>query len=149
MRVVLGPLILALASCSATDSDKPRADASISISQIYWSDGDSGRLDGRAFRLRNVDAPETGGVGAAIGGAECDFEREQGFLAKEFIVTLTGYAAIFITSNYGPDRYDRDVVDMSADGIDVATAGIEAGHLRPWPHDSDGNSLADKPTWCE
>lgn len=29
--------------------------------------------------------PETGGEGAAIGGAECERERERGFLAKDFV----------------------------------------------------------------
>ena len=122
--------------------------AQVTIGEIYWSDGDSGRLAGVAFRLRNVDAPETGGVGAAIGGAKCDQEREMGFLAKEFIVTLTSSAAIVITNDYGPDRFNRSVVDLQADGIDVASAGIEAGVLKAWPHDADGNSLAAKPNWC-
>jgi len=40
-------------------------------------------------------------------------------------------------------------VDLSADGIDVAAAGIEAGLLKPWPHDANGNSLSAKPNWCE
>ena len=122
--------------------------AQASIGEIYWSDGDSGRLAGVAFRLRDVDAPETGGVGAAIGGAKCEQERELGFLAKEFIVTLTSSAAIVITNDYGPDRFDRSVVDLQADGIDVASAGLEAGVLKAWPHDADGNSLSAKPDWC-
>ena len=122
--------------------------AQVSIGEITWSDGDSGRLAGVPFRLRDIDAPETGGVGAAIGEAKCEQEREMGFLAKDFIVTLTSSAAIVITNNYGPDRFDRSVVDLQADGIDVASAGMEAGVLRAWPHDADGNSLAAKPNWC-
>jgi len=100
------------------------------------------------FRLRDVDAPETGGVGAAIGGAKCERERELGFFAKEFIVALTSSAAIIVTEDYGPDRFDRSVVDLSADGVDVASAGLEAGYLRAWPHDANGNSLSEKPDWC-
>jgi len=69
-------------------------------------------------------------------------------LAKEFIVALIKHAVITITKNYGPDRYDRAVVDLNADGIDVAMAGIESGHLQAWPHDDDGNSLSSKPDWC-
>lgn len=106
-------------------------------------------MDGVPFRLHDIDAPETGGVGAAIGGAKSEQERELGFLAKEFMVALTANAAIVVTTNYGPDRFDRDVVDLSADGIDVASAGIEAGHLKPWPHDVNGNSLSAKPLWCQ
>jgi len=119
------------------------------IGEINWSDGDSGRLVEMPFRLRDVDAPETGGVGSAIGGAKCTSEQNHGKLAKEFIVALTENAAIEITNNYGPDRYGRFVVDLNADGIDVATAGIEAGYLKPWPHDADGKSLTAKPNWCE
>ena len=45
------------------------------ITSIYWSDADSGRINGSLkFRLNSIDAPETGGVGAAIGGAECELE---------------------------------------------------------------------------
>jgi len=112
-----------------TDADLP---VPAPIKEIYWSDGDSGRLDGVAFRLKDVDAPETQSVGSAFGGAKCELERERGALAKEFIVALTGNAFIQITANYGPDRYDRLVVDLNADGIDVAKAGIEAGHLQAW-----------------
>ena len=53
-----------------------------------------------------------------------------------------------ITNDYGPDRFDRSVVDLQADNIDVASAGMEAGVLKAWPHDVDGNSLASKPDWC-
>lgn len=91
-------LILALGGCSINGSNQIPADDS-SISNIYWSDGDSGRLDGVPFRLKDVDAPETGGVGAAIGGAKCEKERELGYLAKEFMVTLTANAALTITHN--------------------------------------------------
>ena len=77
------------------------------------------------FRLRDVDAPETGGVGAAIGGAKCERERELGFLAKEFIVALTSSAAIIVAEDYGPDRFDKIVVDLSAAGVDVALAGLD------------------------
>lgn len=58
------------------------------VQEIYWSDGDSGRIDGTRFRLADIDAPETGGVGAR-GGAKCEGERELGFAAKEAIVEMT------------------------------------------------------------
>ena len=63
-------------------------------------------------------------------------------------MALTSNAAIVVTEDYGPDRFDRSVVDLSADGVDVASAGLEAGYLRAWPHDVDGNSLSAKPDWC-
>jgi hypothetical protein len=38
-------------------------------------------------------------------------------------------------------------LSISADGVDVAKAGLEAGLLRPWPH-RGSRALAAKPTWC-
>ncbi len=98
------------------------------------------------FRLANVDAPETGGVGAR-GGAKCEAERELGFDAKAFMVELTRDAELIITGNSGPDRYDRDVITLSANGTDVARAGVEAGHLGEWPH-KGRRALTKKPDWC-
>lgn len=80
------------------------------------------------FRLANVDAPETGGVGAR-GGAKCEFERELGYAAKAFMVELTRDVDLVITGRSGPDRYEREVITLSANGRDVAAAGIAAGHL--------------------
>lgn len=115
-------------------------------SSIYWSDGDSGRINGMKFRLADVDAPETGGVGAR-GGAKCEYERELGFEAKEFMVELTRNADLTITSSSGKDRYEREVVTLAANGLDLAEAGLEAGHLGPWPH-RGRRALTDKPDWC-
>ncbi len=138
--------ILAVSACgSDTSTDAPN---NISVGQITWSDGDSGEISNTPFRLSDVDAPETGGVGSSFGGADCEQERVKGFLARDFIVSLTAQATISITANYGTDRYGRNVVDLNADGIDVAAAGIEAGHLKPWPHDSNGNAITNKPDWC-
>ena len=94
---------------------------------IYWSDGDSGRINGMKFRLANVDAPETGGVGAR-GGAKCEAERVLGYLAKEYMVKLTSAEPLEITAVYGKDRYGREVIDLSADGLDVAQAAIDDGN---------------------
>lgn len=117
-------------------------------SSIYWSDGDSGKIDGERFRLYSVDAPETGGVGAR-GGAKCEGERKLGFDAKAFVVELTRDATLEITASYGYDDMEepRLLVDLSANGKDVGQAGIEAGHLAPWPHDGT-KALAAKPDWC-
>lgn len=114
---------------------------------IYWSDGDSGRINGAPFRLANVDAPETGGVGGR-GGAKCEKERILGYEAKEYIVGFTRGKALEITRQYGEDRYGRIVIDLSADGEDVGQAGIAAGHLKPWPH-VNGKAQTRKPDWCK
>lgn len=115
-------------------------------SKIYWSDGDSGRLDGMKFRLANIDAPETGSL-KQRGGAKCEAEREIGYEAKEFIVEFTRGKQIRIVRDYGEDRYERLVVDLTADGVDVAKAAVAAGHLRIWPH-KKGRAQAPKPDWC-
>lgn len=134
------PVLAACADPSATTITAAPAQS------IYWSDGDSGRIDGMKFRLADVDAPETGGVGA-IGGAKCEAEREIGFDAKAYMVELTRDAELVITSDSGPDRYDRNVITLSADGVDVGVAGIDAGHLDAWPH-KGRRALIKKPDWC-
>lgn len=113
---------------------------------IYWSDGDSGRLGNLKFRLANIDAPETGSL-KQRGGAKCEAEREIGYEAKAFLVEFTRGKTVKIVRDYGEDRYKRLVVDLSADGVDVAKAGVAAGHLRPWPH-KKGRAQVPKPKWC-
>lgn len=117
------------------------------VGSIHWSDGDSGRIDGEPFRLADVDAPETGGVGA-WGGAECEAERARGRRAKAFMVELTRDARVTLTARHGVDRYERAVVDLAVDGVDLGQAGIDARHLAPWPH-RDGRAETRKPDWCE
>jgi len=118
------------------------------ITSIYWSDADSGRINGDIkFRLNNIDAPETGGVGAAIGGAKCELERKRGFEAKEWIVDFTRGNKLEITQELGLDKYDRLVVDLSVAGEDLGQSGIDAGFLKPWPH-KGRRALSKKPDWC-
>ena len=143
MKHVLVPILLLAAACTPPSAETVSSE---SVSSIYWSDGDSGRLDGMKFRLANVDAPETGGVGA-IGGAKCEYERELGFEAKAFMVELTRDAELVITSSNGPDRYEREVITLSVNGEDIGEAGIAAGHLGAWPH-KGRRALTDKPDWC-
>ncbi len=143
VSVLFSPLI---SGCSVTAQDSSAA-ASLAYTSIYWSDGDSGKLGDLKFRLANIDAPETGSL-KQRGGAKCEAEREIGYDAKEFIVEFTRGKEIKIVRDYGEDRYDRLVVDIIANGVDVAKAGVDAGHLRPWPH-VKGRAQAPKPDWCE
>ncbi|MEP1144363.1 MAG: thermonuclease family protein [Henriciella sp.] len=143
MKSALLLLIIPLAACGGGEVAQVTATPA---SSIYWSDGDSGRIDGMKFRLANVDAPETGGVGAR-GGAKCEAERELGFEAKAFIVELTRDAELIITSKSGADRYDREVITLSVDGQDIGEAGKAAGHLGDWPH-RGRRALSKKPDWC-
>lgn len=143
MKLLLSLTAIIVVACAAPQVEL----ASDLATDIYWSDGDSGGIDGMKFRLSNVDAPETGGVGAR-GGAKCEYERELGYEAKAFIVELTRDAGLEITARYGSDRYDREVIDLSANGQDVGEAAIEAGHLGAWPHHGR-RALQKKPNWCE
>ena len=137
---------IALAGCKAVGSEYP----SLEITSIYWSDGDSGYLNGKKipFRLANVDAPETGGVGAAIGGAKCELERQRGFEAKAFVVELTENAELTIHREYGLDKYKRLVINLHANGLDVGKSAVNTGHLQDWPH-KGRRQLVKKPDWCK
>jgi endonuclease YncB( thermonuclease family) len=115
----------------------------VEVDSIYWSDGDSGRINGVEFRLHGVDAPETGGVGA-FGGAECEAERELGYEAKAAVVEYTRGKPIDITRSYGADRYGREVVDLSVDGEDLGSIMISRGAMKRWDYDSG----EPKPDWC-
>ena len=113
---------------------------------IYWSDGDSGRIDGVKFRLANIDAPETGRIGQRS-GAKCTEEVELGIQAKAFVISLTNVANLSIIKNYGEDRYDRLVIDLSVNGEDIAAIGTRKGFYKSWKHEN-GRSVEKKPSWC-
>lgn len=115
--------------------------------EVVWSDGDSGRIDGQRFRLKDVDAPETAAVGAR-GGAHCEVERVRGRRAAAYMRSLTdGRDDVDVSKIYGRDRFGRLLVSLMLDGVDLAESGIEAGVLRRWPH-AKGRALLPKPDWC-
>ena len=115
-------------------------------SNIYWSDGDSGRINGVKFRLANIDAPETGRIGQRS-GAKCPEEVELGKQAKVFVISLTNDANLSIIKNYGEDRYNRLVIDLSVNGEDIAAIGTRKGFYKSWKHEN-GRSVEKKPSWC-
>jgi len=114
---------------------------------LYWSDGDSGRLNGVNFRLANIDAPETGGIGAR-GGAKCEAERILGFKIKENIVDYTKHKKVKFTDILYSDRYGRLVVHLSANGQDLGQYGLNQGYYKAWPF-KQKKALFPKPLWCE
>ena len=153
--IVLSGLCFVLAACSQATiiPDAQAYDQSDLISSIYWSDGDSGRItfdDGETipFRINDIDAPETGGVGAAIGGAKCEKERELGYEAKEWAVEYTRDVPVTITGGHGDDRHGRNIFDLAANDNDVGQAGIAAGVYGSWRHDGK-RALEPRPLWCE
>lgn len=130
-------------------SESTISDETIVVKSIYWSDGDSGRLNGTLkFRLNDVDAPETGGVGAAIGGAKCEAERAKGYDSKAWVVEFTKNMDLKITKRHGQDRHERLIIDLSSNGLDVGKSGIDLGHYQSWPHDGK-KALAKRPVWCD
>jgi endonuclease YncB( thermonuclease family) len=116
---------------------------------VEWDDADSGRINGQRFRVADVDAPETGGVGAAVGAARCEHERELGLAAKAWAEGLTNGADVTIIKEHGFDdmREPRHLLDIAVNGKDYATLGIESGHLKRWDHNGT-RPLQIKPDWC-
>ena len=150
-RFLIGTAILFIqASCAFAGEDAqtdPELAIGHQVDRIYWSDGDSGRIDGVPFRLADIDAPETGGVGAAIGGAGCEAERERGFEAKAFMVEETRTGKLIVSDIVDVDRYDRLVVRLSDDGRDLAELGKDAGVIESWIW-KNGRPVETRPTWC-
>ena len=109
---------------------------------VEWVDGMSGRMNGKPFRLHNVDAPEAGGVGAPVRAAACEQETELGFAARAFMAELTRGKPVAMTANYGVDARGRQIVDLAVGDSDLAMAGLEAGILQPVV---DGAEAYD---WC-
>ena len=146
-RCSVGFLLAFLSSCSAVSEPIEIGVPLPSSAFVYWSDADSGHIRGITepihFRLHDVDAPETRSPNQR-GGARCEAERPLGYAAKEFIVAFSKNSEITITRNYGEDHYDRQVIDLSLNGQDVASALIKSGHGKIW--DYDGGQL--KPDWC-
>jgi endonuclease YncB( thermonuclease family) len=117
------------------------------VTSIYWHDGDSGKVNGKDFRLADVDAPETGGVGS-INGARCDAERAAGFAAKAWILDATKGKRLMITGGDAKrDKWDRDVLTLSVNGQDLGAMGVAAGVLKPYVFEN-GRSKTKKPKWC-
>lgn len=137
MRYLLLPLILL--SIPAHAHDVPE------VKSIYWSDGDSGWINGRkhgfAFRIADMDAPETY-------RSDCEAERVLGYEAKAFAVEATTGAKIEITGLIGHDRYERHVVTLSVDGRDIGKLGETLDHYRSWKH-KNGRAVEKRPEWCE
>ncbi|MEH6409683.1 MAG: thermonuclease family protein [Hyphomonas sp.] len=119
------------ASHTVSDTRSPRA-------MISWVDGDSGRINGREFRLYGVDAPE-----GSPSRARCDRERVRADEARYAVRALTMGKRTVIRRSYGPDRYGRQLVDLSVDGKDVAANLLARGHLKRWDYPREA-----KPDWC-
>ena len=141
--VILG-LVLVAVALGLVDERTPGTPAANSASgnqvvRVTWVDGDSGRLDGREFRLHGVDAPE-----GSPQRAQCARERELSSGAREAARGLTDGVSVRVSRSYGKDDYGREIVDLSAGGRDVADQLVAKAKLQRWNFDG-GES---KPDWC-
>ena len=115
---------------------------------VEWVDGESGRMNGRPFRLHAVDAPEIGSVGANVRGAECESEIARGFEARAFMAMLTRGKPVEMTASYGRDERGRQILDLAVEGQDLRSAGLSKGVLQLWPEEARARG-DDKPEWCD
>lgn len=106
---------------------------------IRWVDGDSGWINGRAFRLYGVDAPE-----GSPSRADCQAERARSAQAKDAARALTNAGTVEVRGSMGTDKYGRDLLLLTVDGKDVAGSLVGRGHLQYWAYEAG----QDKPDWC-
>jgi endonuclease YncB( thermonuclease family) len=141
--VIVGLLLAAvgvgLIDGKGPDASRTTGTADNQVMRVAWVDGDSGRLDGREFRLHGVDAPE-----GSPQRAKCARERTLSGDARNAARSVTEGKTVRVSRTYGADTYGREIVDLSASGKDVADALVAAGHLRRWNFDGGQR----KPDWC-
>jgi endonuclease YncB( thermonuclease family) len=131
---------LVLAAMSGAAAAQP-------VHSIDWDDADSGTVNGVDFRLADVDAPETGGVGSR-NGARCKEERELGFQAKAWLADfLVGKSLVITGRDPKLDDYGRVVMSLSVDGKDLGELGLAAGRYKPHVFEN-GRAKGKKPRWC-
>ena len=106
---------------------------------VRWVDGDSGYVDGRAFRLYGVDAPE-----GSPSRAQCAREQKLSAHAGAAARALTQSGDVRVRGMMGVDKYGRELLLLSVDGRDVASALVGKGHLQYWAYESGQR----KPDWC-
>ena len=117
------------------------------VHSIEWHDGDSGKINDIAFRLADIDAPESGPVGS-LTGAKCEKERSSGRLAKDWIVEFTRGKSLVITGRDPTlDDFGRVVLTLSVNGKDLGDLGVAARRYRPYIFEN-GKSMFSKPLWC-
>jgi len=115
------------------------------IQRLYWSDGDSGKINNIPFRISNADAAETGRIGLK-GGAKCYEETVIGKAHRDFVRDLPR-RKFQITSFKGFDRSGRALIDLSYEGQDYVALMRELHFMQDWKHNVT-KALEKKPNWC-
>ena len=101
------------------------------------TDGDTFRAacpDKVRIRIADIDAPERDSCpGPARRASQVLASIAQGPLTVRPLYT---------------DRYGRIVATIEARGEDLGQSLIDAGVVRPWPHDARGRPLTKRPRGC-
>ncbi|MGB1216173.1 MAG: thermonuclease family protein [Pikeienuella sp.] len=107
----------------------------VASSEVYAIDGDTIAIGEDRYRLMGFDTPETR-------FAKCDAERELGNQATRRLESLISAAqSVTLHVEPRPDRYDRFLAVLEADGQDVGPVLISEGLARPY----DGGQ---RQGWC-
>ena len=117
--------------------DGPVALCSLLQRQTCLIDGDTGRDNGKKWRLISIDTPE-------LSEPECDNERRLGKAARDRLRALLagGYR---IRPSGRADPHGRALVDIELpDGRDVSRILLKEGLAQPWPN--RGNMWCDRYT---
>lgn len=138
-RKCLMPLFVSIFLFEYSDAH----DVPFSIETIYWSDGDSGWINGKkngfAFRLANVDAPPLYG---------CEDAVRAGYVAKEYMILMSNdVSKLSVSKFYYHGPYGRHIVDVSVSGQDLGKLGITEGVLRRWRF-RNKKPIEKRPSWC-
>lgn len=150
LRILIVTAVVALAALTwidggsnnlagGVDSAPQTAASTGRVVSVSWVDGDSGRINGREFRLHGVDAPE-----GSPSRAQCEFERKLSSKSRTAAQNLTRNRRVVVTRSHGEDRYGRELVDLSVDGQSVAAELIASRHVKRWNFEAG----EEKPNWC-
>jgi len=124
-RMIIALALFACPSCAPL----PEIEALPATCTI--TDGDTIRCGEERIRLTGIDAPELGGCRGREGRV-C--VAGDGDAAREYLRSLTEGRALTI-ARLGEDRYERTLVVVYADGVNVACEMLRAGHaeyVRRW-----------------
>lgn len=87
-------------------------------------DADTVWIDGTKLRLENIDTAELNG--------KCRYERDLAVEARDRLVVLLNRGERKVIYSGRIDRYDRPLVRITVDGVDVGEVLVEEGLARRW-----------------
>ena len=116
--------IVAVAFAAAAGSAGERV--ALDAASIYVHDGDTIIVERQRMRLVGIDSPE-------VLRPRCDRERGLAFAARDRLRELLDSAGVIELALTGDiDRYDRPLIALYADGIDVRAPMLAEGLAVEW-----------------